>query len=1534
MFINHGPIVPKEPVFRFQLNYIDSYQATPTSFDQNCNDLGIGNNYNFYRVPVIRIFGTADSGQKVCAHFHGIYPYFFIEYTGHVKDKDSYIEQLSLSINNVLRASYQQSSGAMSYVANIILCKGVPFYGFHVGWRYYLKIYLLDPAVLGRLSELMRQGAVLSRPFQLYEAHLPYLPQFMTDFNLYGCGWINLSNLKFRSPIPAAHHGGILRPFEYNTDTINESQLTSRAVLSRTSHCSLEIDVDASSILNRYDIKERSLHEAFIERVAPVSSDFKFMHSMAELWRDERSRRHKTGRHAVEIPGMNSEQGFDVHSWSNEQNLRLMLDNKIAQDGQRGLIDYESFNPVENPEVPTLFEAVPAMFSKKYSTKWSSFEEYGTKSFWQDIAHVDDEITAVDARIGIHSLSLQENMFPSAQRRLKKRSIVTSSDTENQSDHSTAFSADNVLKMRATRSMSIKDFGQIVKKVERQPVKHAKRVSSQNDDDRTWKRILLSSSSSSTLSPPQSQHVRASQSPENKKLHVSFQSLRSSMPSLLASSSTFDVDLTCGKIKQHFNITSDVYIYKHAPIHARDIFESFDKLGIPRIIYQKAYFSVEADVPKRVREYAGKHVKLESTSTPFLAEFSAGLSGLPGHEHSGDCQFRSWTYSIEPPSVAEVKQWISGQETGGSSSLKGKRFKKFASQIEEPVLTQKAAMSEKKQVLHRAITTMSILSLEVHANTAADLLPNPKNDAITFVTWIFESSTRHEIEEDTTGVIMVSEDPDEVKRAAKIYGSKIELVASELDLLNKLIDIVRENDPDILTGYEVQSSSWGYVIDRAGLEYEYDIREEFARTIIPKRNSGKLDRWGYTHVSTVKITGRHVLNIWRLLKGTVNLLQYSMQNCAFHILRKRIPLYTNSNLTKWQTSGNSCALARAIQYYVIRTQINLELLRNQEIIERTSEQARLLGVDFFSVISRGSQFKVESLMFRIAKAENYMLISPSRRQVGHQNALECLPLVMEPKSSFYTDPVVVLDFQSLYPSLMIAFNFCYSTCLGRIESWQGRNKLGVVDDFIVPDGLLALLKDDITISSNGLVFVKPSIRRSLLAKMLAEILETRVMVKNEMKDLDQTDPLRSLLNNRQLALKLIANVTYGYTSASFSGRMPCAEIADAIVQSGREILERSIDTIEKNEKWNAEVVYGDTDSVFVHLPGRTKEQAFQIGKQIAQTVTGMHPNPIKLKMEKVYLPCFLLTKKRYVGAMFETPEQKIPTFDAKGTETVRRDGTPAEQKIEEKILKILFETADLSAVKTYFQEQCLKIMRGKVSVQDFCFSKQVKLGSYSERGTLPPAAMVSVKKVRDDPRAEPQYGERVSYVVVAGPTESRLIDRCVAPEVLLSNSHMTLDAEYYISKNLIPPLDRFLNLIGASAKLWYDEMPRVIRAANQVDLSRKTTISSYMKSSLCIVCKENRTRDGMAACPTCSSDASRSLFLLRNRNREHELDVSKLLEICHACSKTSLAEDVAACVSQDCPVYYSRVKAISKAGKSADENAVFEQEWGMINDAW
>lgn len=992
---------------------------------------------------------------------------------------------------------------------------------------------------------------------------------------------------------------------------------------------------------------------------------------------------------------------------------------------------------------------------------------------------------------------------------------------------------------------------------------------------------------------------------------------------------------------------SSFLVFGMQPPSSHEVVSTMHANGLPTMIYQDAYYSNEVDVPDRAREWAGREFKLESTTLPFLPDFDhSGTSSATFGERPGIvidkikeeaqsktrqrmCTLRSWEIAEPPPTYTEVDLWALDERASRKklvtrSPMRSKGKGKL-SQIDGPTQKNrngfKYTQAQKKTSVKHEAQYMSTMSLEVHINTRGSLVPNPEEDEIQCVFWCLQSeeaTTESNGTMDNThvGIVVLNEDGDITERITKEVPFPVQEENSELDLLIRMVDIVRMHDPDILTGYEVHGGSWGYLIERARLKYDYNLCDEFSR--MKSQSHGRFgkdnDKWGFNNTSTIRVTGRHMINIWRAMRSELNLLQYTMENVAFHLLHQRVPHFTWADLTEWYMSNKPRDLAKVVGHYTRRVQLDLEVLEKNELIPRTSEQARLLGVDFFSVFSRGSQYKVESLMFRIAKPENFLLVSPSRKQVGGQNALECLPLVMEPQSAFYSSPLLVLDFQSLYPSVMIAYNYCYSTFLGRIVNWRGTNKMGFTE-FKRQQRLLELLKDHINISPNGMMYTKPEIRKSLLAKMLGEILETRVMVKSGMK-VDKDDKvLQRLLNNRQLALKLIANVTYGYTSASFSGRMPCSEIADSIVQTGRETLEKAIALIHSVKRWGAEVVYGDTDSLFVYLKGRTKDQAFDIGEEIAKTVTNMNPRPVKLKFEKVYFPCVLLAKKRYVGYKYEHRDQVEPDFDAKGIETVRRDGTPAEQKIEERALKLLFRTADLSQIKSYFQDQCEKIMKGSVSVQDFCFAREVKLGTYSDKGPPPPGALISTKRMLQDSRAEPQYGERVPYVVITGAPGARLIDRCVAPEELLDNDHCELDSEYYISKNLIPPLERIFNLVGANVRSWYDEIPKHQRI-RKVDLSvkppglikdiGKKTLESYMKSLNCLVCGDKLEDEG-SVCPKCLSDKPVSILALRSKLSHEENKYMNLLRVCQSCSGISALDEVR-CDSKDCPVFYTRTR--------------------------
>ncbi|KAI8374784.1 hypothetical protein BD560DRAFT_393226 [Blakeslea trispora] len=940
------------------------------------------------------------------------------------------------------------------------------------------------------------------------------------------------------------------------------------------------------------------------------------------------------------------------------------------------------------------------------------------------------------------------------------------------------------------------------------------------------------------------------------------------------------------------------FIYNHPP----PIVSQFEPQDVT---YREPYFSKASDQPQFPFVFEGKEFKLPTSDLNSMQEFKT-----------------VYTAQIDrPPSTKDIKAWAKVKEEKKESK---EIVYDVETQIDCPtsdnIFNFKLSASKPLAKVKHVRDHIDYFSVELHINTREQLLPNPEHDPVLIAFWCLQTKDQYiksngYSEEYCVGAIVMNQ-LDVFRIGLNDDRLQVDYADTEEQLFDLLIEKIRYYDPDMLVGYETQNSSWGYLIER-GAQLGYHLVDELSRAITTTEFIQK-DQWGYKKSSSYRIVGRHMLNVWRLMRNELTLTSYTLENVAYHLLHYRVPHYSYAILTNWYNNGPAILKYRLFKHYIRRVQLNLELLEASQVISRMCESARVYGIDFYAVMTRGSQYNVESVMFRIAKPENFMLISPSRAQVASQRSLEVLPLVMEPISQFYSSPIAVLDFQSLYPSIMIAYNYCYSTCLGRIRNPGEESRFGVLDEFELQDGMLEKLKDFVNVSPNGVMFVKPEVRKSLLARMLNELLDTRAMVKKAMKDYRDDSGLTRMLDAKQLSLKLLANVTYGYTSASYSGRMPSVEIADSIVASGRETLERAIRLVNETQKWGARVVYGDTDSMFVYFPGKTKEEAFKLGREIAEAVTRMNPAPVKLKFEKIYHPSVLLAKKRYVGFKYENESDTSPLFEAKGIETVRRDGTAATQKILESSLKILFRSQDMSELKEYLYRQWTKILSNRISLQDFIIAKEVRMGTYSARGG-PNGAVIAQAQIDQDDRAEPQHGERVPYVVVYRGPNAKLKDKVVRPEEALTDSSLRLDAEYYIRKQIIPPLARIFNLIGADILSWYETMPRsqktaMLRSA-QPPLRSLTRIDQYYSSSYCLICHQ---KTDQSICAACQKDPIKVMYTLSSRQHAAQTRFKRILQTCERCTKiptpvamisnaTPIADSP--CHSLDCTVYYQRLKS-------------------------
>ncbi|KAK3840796.1 MAG: DNA polymerase zeta subunit [Linnemannia gamsii] len=1648
------------------------------------------------KVPVIRIYGANEAGQKTCVHIHQVYPYFYVQYKGSLEPAEyqGYIHQLGVSLNHAAAISFNtppQDLRKSQYVAAIILVKGIPFYGYHVGYSYFLKIYLFNPDFENRIVDLMRGGAVMRTEFQPFEAHVPFRLQFFIDYNLYGMGWLELEDALLRNHVPGDH------PKRLTKESVMDTRIWSpENDPGRISSCEIEMDTTADRIINRDLAPERDTHFSLDECFKPPPSTAQ-VPSVAGLWEDDVRRRKANNLPSQEAPKTQIREPESIPWLNHDFNKRLvanMVKEMVQRQSQEKTPtqgDFDNYMTNEDPlaeSLMTAYESIeflcPRIETFKGLTGLGGIDEQDEDDedfplpdmdmgnfqeedfmdgaeFWDEDFQGSDRDSADPAsddglgyptdneldhhtedghipqfdggsdfplgdgvgekqetdeerwkRITIRSkrsrstssnLQAPGEQSPKAKRfrdldasgggssnpstppiltrqrsrtagaSMTKLAVPTSQESlvippasfpskpSSQDDASRRLSASF---LKTLHGKYILDHVEIPQEEHASPSSHRSsqghsKTSSPSKTakptPRLFQELPLESASSirNLISPPSPRHnyflstledVWSSPSPPMTNPDFFFSPPRPRSPDLIPTHSTPNklMSLSSSISRQTFaSLSSSTpqtkYQFSIPPPALKSLMSSLPALGLPNRVHQKPYFSNEADVPSKAKVFGGKEFRLQSKGLKSMPQFK-GQFDLKGNPRAG-AGYQFWEPNMRPPSYGEALAWLKEDEERVKASLRSaaevstQQKRKKVSQIEGP--TQKNPFGCKNTPTKVASSIaiekdfLDVLSLEVHCQTRSGLLPDPKFDPILAVFYCWQTD-RESLASNGwvpgfhVGIITYEGSGMLEKLALGPLGVSVEVTTDEKAMLNTVIDRVRQLDPDILAGYEVHNLSWGYLVDRYQQMFSMDMTKLISRIrplkapYLSKSAMEAQNSFNSRKNSGLKIVGRHVFNVWRLIRGEVALTNYGYCNVVFHVLQQRIPHYSFETLTKWWTDGSALHQSRVVKNYIHRVQYVLQLIESQELISRTSEFARVFGVDFFSVISRGSQYKVESLMVRLSKPENFIMISPSRAQVGGQRAAEVIPMVMEPESGFYEDPVVVLDFQSLYPSVMIAYNYCYSTCLGKLG---GGTQLGVMKDYVVQDGILPLMQEHLQIAPNHVMYVNQEIRRSLLARMLSEILDTRVMVKKAMKEYPNNKSLLKLLDARQLSLKFIANVTYGYTCASFSGRMPGIEIADSIVLSARETLERSIRFVNENPKWNARVVYGDTDSMFVQLKGRTRQEAFEIGYDISETITRMNPRPVKLKFEKVYHPCFLVTKKRYVGSSYETPGQVEPIFDAKGIETIRRDGVPAVQKIMETCIKTMFRTQDLSLVKSYLVRQLGKILEGRIPVPDLMFGKEVKLGRYSEKGVPPPGAIVSARRMELDPRSEPQYGERVPYVVVYGDPSARLTDQVVEPKELLRNKDLRLNGEYYIRKHVIPSLERILQLAGADVKSWYDEMPRPKRRrGGKGFVSVGSRIDRYYQSQSCMVCSNlivgKKSGSGkqssliLDVCLECSSEQGRvkSIFTMQNRLSNAEKQFRATVNVCSSCCHETGTELVA-CESLECTVFWQRRRA-------------------------
>lgn len=776
------------------------------------------------------------------------------------------------------------------------------------------------------------------------------------------------------------------------------------------------------------------------------------------------------------------------------------------------------------------------------------------------------------------------------------------------------------------------------------------------------------------------------------------------------------------------------------------------------------------------------------------------------------------------------------------------------------------------------IAPFRILSFDIECAGRKGIFPEPDKDPVIQIANVVRIENNNYIRNVFT-----------LNTCAPIADTQVISCDDEITLLEKWSEFVRICDPDIITGYNINNFDLPYLLNRGKhlrannfslLGRVKNIKSEILECVVQSK------QLGYRRNNKINIDGRVIFDLYLILTRDYKLRSYSLNSVSYHFLQEQKEDVHHSIITDLQ--NGTCQSRRRLAVYCLKdASLPLKLLDKLMCLINYMEMARVTGVSLGNLVMGGQQTKVMSQLLRLAIEKKFILPTIDKKITNDQFEGAT---VIEPIKGYYTDPITTLDFISLYPSIMIAHNLCYTTLVSR----KTINRLN-------------LAESEYEKTPSGNFFVTDSKRKGLLPEILEKLLSARKKAKMDLKF--ETDTFkRKVLDGRQLALKMSANSVYGFTGAQI-GKLPCLDISTSVTAYGRTMIELTKQGIENrfsisnNYEYNATVIYGDTDSVMVKFGVKSVEKAMDLGREAAEFISKIFKNPIKLDFEKVYHPYLLINKKRYAGLSF-TNTDKYDTMDCKGLETVRRDNSPLVSNVINNCLHKLLINKDPDGAIAYVKQIISDLLCDRIDISQLIITKELSKSEYVAKQAHVELARIMAKR---DPGNAPKLGDRIPYVLIKGAKNTPAYQLAEDPIFVLEN-HIPINVHYYLTNQLSKPLIRiFSPILGnktESVLLKGDHTREKI-----LNVSKIGALSAFtQKKETCLGCKcilQDNDSD-KALCKYCIHNQIEIYYRELDKVNDLQEKFCSLWTECQRCQK-SLHDEVI-CTNKDCPIFYMRKK--------------------------
>jgi DNA polymerase delta subunit 1 len=326
-------------------------------------------------------------------------------------------------------------------------------------------------------------------------------------------------------------------------------------------------------------------------------------------------------------------------------------------------------------------------------------------------------------------------------------------------------------------------------------------------------------------------------------------------------------------------------------------------------------------------------------------------------------------------------------------------------------------------------------------------------------------------------------------------------------------------------------------------------------------------------------------------------------------------------------------------------------------------------------------------------------------------------------------------------------------------------------------------------------------------------------------------------------------------------------------------------TIANGYAGDADVVYGDTDSVMIKFGVKTVKEAMDLGHEAADAVSKEFIDPIKLEFEKVYYPYLLMNKKRYAG-LYWTNADHYDKLDAKGIETVRRDNCRMSGTVIGTCLDMVLKKQDVAGALSYVKGVISDLLCNRIDLSLLVISKALSKTTDSADYKVKSAhAELAARMKERDPGSAPVVGDRVPYIIIRGAKGDPQYMKAEDPMYVLLNN-VAIDAQYYLLNQLKGPLERIFEPILGEEKtksLFTGDHTRSVKLTSGSSSKKGGIMAFTVKTRTCMACKAVLKRDEKAVCGHCSENRAALYVAQANDLRASEQAYSKLWAECQRC---------------------------------------------------